>query len=68
MNVQNYIDHHIPPQFSIRHVAIARPFNWLALAWQDMSLHPKASLAHGLIVTTLLLVTLLITSNCINPS
>jgi uncharacterized membrane protein len=62
MNVQNYIDHHIPAQFSIKHVAIARPFNWLALAWQDISVHPKASLAHGLIVTSLLLVTLLITS------
>jgi uncharacterized membrane protein len=62
MNVQNYIDHHIPAQFSIKHVAIFRPLNWLTLAWQDMSLHPKSSLAHGLIVTTLLLVTLLITS------
>ncbi len=62
MNVQNYIDHHIPAQFSIKHVAIVRPFNWLILAWQDISLHPKASLAHGLIVTSLLLVTLLITS------
>lgn len=62
MNVHNYIDHHIPAQFSIKHVAIARPFNWLSLAWQDISLHPKASLAHGLIVTSLLLVTLLITS------
>jgi len=62
MNVQNYIDHHIPTQFSIKHVAIARPFNWLSLAWQDISLHPKASIAHGLIVTCLLFVTLLITS------
>jgi uncharacterized membrane protein len=62
MNVQNYIDHHIPAQFSIKHVAIARPFNWLSLAWQDISIHPKSSLAHGLIVTILLSVTLLITS------
>jgi uncharacterized membrane protein len=62
MNVQNYIDHHIPAQFSIKHVAIARPFNWLSLAWQDINIHPKSSLAHGLIVTSLLLVTLLITS------
>lgn len=62
MNVQNYINHHIPAQFSIKHVAIARPLKWLVFAWQDISIHPKASLAHGLIVTTLLLVTLLITS------
>lgn len=62
MNVHSYINHHIPAQFSIKHVAVIRPFNWLALAWQDMTQHPKASLAHGLIVTSLLLVTLLITS------
>ncbi len=62
MNVQNYINHHIPAQFSIKHVAMARPFNWLYLAVQDMRFHPKASLAHGLIVTTLLFVTLLVTS------
>jgi uncharacterized membrane protein len=62
MNVQNYIDHHIPAQFSIKHVAIVRPFNWLSLAWQDISIDPKSSLAHGLIVTILLSVTLLITS------
>jgi len=62
MNVHSYLNHHIPAQFSIKHAAVARPFNWLALAWQDMSNHPKASLAHGLIVTALLLLTLLITS------
>lgn len=62
MNVQSYINHHIPSQLSIHHVAIARPFKWLALAWQDLSDNPKASLAHGLIVTALMLVTLLITS------
>ncbi|MDF1589797.1 MAG: DUF2189 domain-containing protein [Gammaproteobacteria bacterium] len=62
MNVQSYINHHIPSQLSIHHVAIIRPFKWLALAWQDFSSNPKASLAHGLIVTSLMLVTLLITS------
>jgi len=62
MNIQSYIDHHIPVQFSIKHVPILRPLNWLTLAWQDMSHHLRASLAHGLIVTSLLLVTLLITS------
>lgn len=62
MNVQSYINHHIPPQLSIHHVAIARPFKWLTLAWQDLSDNPKASLTHGLIVTALMLVTLLITS------
>ena len=62
MNVQNSIEKHIPTQFSIKHAAIIRPFNWLALGWQDISRHPKASLTYGLIVTTLTLVTLLITS------
>ncbi len=62
MNVQNYINQHVPAQLSIHHVALFRPFKWLMLAWQDISHHPKASLAHGLIVTGLIFVTLLITS------
>lgn len=62
MNVHSYINHHIPSQLSIHHVAIARPFKWIALAWKDLSDNPKASLTHGLIVTALMLATLLITS------
>ncbi|MDT8370689.1 MAG: DUF2189 domain-containing protein [Gammaproteobacteria bacterium] len=62
MNVQSYINQHISSRFSIHHVAMAKPFKWLSLAWQDFANNPKASLAHGLIVTALMLVTLLITS------
>ena len=62
MDIQSYLNHRIPSQLSIRHAALLKPFNWLALAWQDLSHHPKASLAHGLAVTALLLVFLLITS------
>lgn len=62
MNEQNYINQHIPVQFPIKHAAIFRPFNWLSLAWQDITNNPKASLANGLIVTILMLLTLLITS------
>ncbi|NQZ52757.1 MAG: DUF2189 domain-containing protein [Piscirickettsiaceae bacterium] len=62
MSVQSYINHKIPSQLTIHHVALLRPFNWLAQAWQDISRHPKASLAHGLTVSALLLVVLVITS------
>ncbi|MBE0440099.1 MAG: DUF2189 domain-containing protein [Gammaproteobacteria bacterium] len=62
MNVQSHINRHIPPQLTVHHVAIAKPFKWLALAWRDLSDNPKASLTHGVIVTALMLVTLLITS------
>jgi len=62
MNVQSYNDHQVPAQLSMHQVSFLRPFNWLSLAWQDISHHPKSSLAYGLIVTMLMLVTLLITS------
>lgn len=62
MNSQHYINQHIPPQLSIQHVALLRPFNWLTLAWQDFTHHPTVSLSHGLIVTGLMFITLLITS------
>jgi len=62
MNVQNYLNHHIPPQLSVHHVESLKPFKWLNLAWHDISQNPTVSLSHGLIVTALLLVTLLITS------
>lgn len=63
MSVQSHIHYKIPAQFSIKHVAFLRPFIWLARGWQDLLHHPKASLAHGLIVTGLFLMTLLITSS-----
>ncbi len=62
MSVQSHIHYKIPAQFSIRHVAFLRPFSWLARGWRDLMSHPKASLAHGLIVTGLFMLTLLITS------
>ncbi len=63
MSVQSHIHYHIPAQFSIRHVAFFRPFNWLGRGLRDLINHPQASLAHGLIVTGVFLLTLLITSH-----
>lgn len=62
MNVQSYFNQHIPTQLSVHHVAPLKPLRWLRNAWFDLSKNPTASLAHGLIVTTLLLATLLVTS------
>lgn len=63
MSVQSHIHYQIPAQFSIRHVAFFRPFNWLGRGLRDLIHHPQASLAHGLIVTGVFLLTLLITSH-----
>lgn len=63
MSVQSHLHYSIPPQFSIQHVALLRPFVWLARGFQDLLNHPKASLAHGLIISGLFLLTLLITSS-----
>lgn len=63
MSVQSHIHYKIPAQFSIRHVIFLRPFSWLARGWHDLISHPKASLAHGLIVTGLFMITLLITGS-----
>lgn len=62
MNTHSYSPYQVPSQLAIHHVALLRPFKWLALAWQDLRHHPKASLAHGLIVSSLILGTLLITN------
>lgn len=62
MSIQTSFNQHIPSQVSVHHVALLKPFHWLSLAWQDLSHHPTASLAHGLMVTLLILVTLVITS------
>lgn len=63
MSVQSHIHYQVPAQFSVRHVAFLRPFVWLARGSQDLFNHPKASLAHGLIVTGLFMLTLLITNS-----
>jgi len=63
MSVYSHIHHPIPAQFSIRHAAMFRPFYWLAKGLRDLSHHPQASMAHGLIVTGGFLLTLLITSH-----
>lgn len=63
MSVQSHLHYQVPAQFSIQHAAFLRPFVWLAKGGQDLLHHPKASLAHGLIVTGLFLLTLLITSS-----
>lgn len=62
MSVQSYLNHHIPSQLAIHHVAIQRPFKWLEQAWSDINNHPLASLAHGLIVSALIVATLFLTS------
>lgn len=63
MNLQSHIHYRVPTQFSIKHAALFRPFIWLQKGWQDISHHPGASLSHGLIITGLFLMTLLITSS-----
>lgn len=63
MSVQSHLHYHIPAQFSIRHVAFFRPFSWLAKGFHDLIAHPGASLAHGLIITGVFLLALLITSH-----
>ena len=63
MSVQSHIHYKFPAQFSIRHVAFMRPFSWLFRGWSDLISHPRASLAHGLIVTGLFMVTLMLTSS-----
>ena len=62
MSVHSYIDHKLPAQFSVNHVAWLRPFRWLARGWQDINRHPQASLAHGLMISGMFMVVLLITS------
>jgi len=63
MSVHSYIHYQVPAQFSIRHTAMFRPFYWLFKGLQDLLHHPQASLAHGLIVSGVFLLTLLITSH-----
>jgi len=62
MSVQSHLNYKIPSQFSIQHVALFRPFIWLFKGWQDFIKNPGVSLAHGLIVTGVFLMALLITS------
>jgi len=62
MSIQTNLNQHIPSQVSVHHVALLKPFHWLSLALQDINHHPAASLSHGLMVTLLILVTLVISS------
>jgi uncharacterized membrane protein len=45
-----------------RHVPFLRPLTWLARGVSDLIHHPKATLAHGVIISGLFLLTLLMTS------
>lgn len=63
MSVQSHLNYKIPSQFSIQHAALFRPFTWLFKGWQDFIKNPDTSLAHGLIVTGVFLMALLITSS-----
>lgn len=45
-----------------RRVNLLRPFNWLASGARDLARYPKVSLAHGLMVTGLFWIALLVTS------
>jgi uncharacterized membrane protein len=62
MSIQSYLNHQVPSKLTIQHVAVFRPFHWLAKGWSDINHQPMASLAHGLVVSSLILVTFLITS------
>ncbi len=62
MSVQSHLNYKIPSQFSIQDVSLLRPFHWLSKGWRDLIHNPAASLAHGLIVTAIFLIALLITS------
>ena len=55
--------HHLKPTHpnNIK-IALLRPFYWLKSSWQDLYYHPAASFGYGLIVTSLMLMTFLITS------
>jgi len=58
-----HLHHKLPAGLEIRHAAVLRPFQWLLKGWQDFVHQPQPSLAHGLIVTGLFLVVLLVTSH-----
>ena len=45
-----------------RRVSFLRPFNWLVSGARDLSKYPKVSLSHGLIVTGVFWIALLVTS------
>ena len=55
--------HHLKPTHpnNIK-IALLRPFYWLKSSRQDLYSHPSASFGYGLIVTSLMLMTFLITS------
>lgn len=62
MSVKSHLNYKIPSQFSIQNVTFLRPFHWLSKGWRDLIHTPAASFAHGLIVTAVFVMALLITS------
>ncbi len=62
MNTTHSFHHPKPTQQDNIKVSVLRPFYWLKSGWQDLNYHPIASLGYGLIVTSLMLITFLVTS------
>ena len=55
--------HHLDPTHTDdAKTALLRPFYWLKSGFQDFSYHPTASFSYGFIVTAMLYVTFLMTS------
>lgn len=47
----------------IMRIGFSRPFRWLHEGWQDLMYSPRASLAHGLIITAMGWIVVIFTSN-----
>ncbi len=62
MSEQSYSSPATSAQLAIQQAALLKPFSWLTQGWQDIRRHPQASLAHGLAVSALILISLIITS------
>jgi uncharacterized membrane protein len=63
MNTSHSIHHLDPVHSSDTKTALLRPFYWLKSGFKDFNYHPAASFSYGLIVTTMLFITFLITNN-----
>ncbi len=62
MNTSHSIHHLDPTHTSDTRTVLLRPFYWLKSGFQDFSYHPTASFSYGFIVTAMLFVTFLMTS------